>query len=215
MVQDTGDENLLRNRWRKSILREAWVEDGETVVKRFVIPRKTWRYARPWEREHRALMKLKGVVPGGSLGFEKRWKNGDLEVILRKTFVPGSPLTRLCGVSIPRFAELLARMHCHGVVMYDPNLQNFVQDKTGAIHCIDFGRAATFAFRSPFFYYSIGSEFAKCIHEAFDDDEDRWTEFLVAYYAAHAPGGIARWVIHRSFLFARKAREARNMRREV
>jgi tRNA A-37 threonylcarbamoyl transferase component Bud32 len=136
-----------------------------------------------------------------------------LEILLRKDFVAGDPIVRLEGAMISRFAELLSRLHSRGVVMCDPNLENFVQDESGEIHCIDYGRAATFALRSPFFYYSIGSEFAKCIHEAFDDDEDRWADFLKAYFDASSAGGFSRWMIDGSFRFAVKSRARRNERR--
>ncbi len=214
MNREADNEILLRRQSRKGMIRETLLEDAHTFVKRFVIPSGSRSStSKPWLREHEALKRLDGAVAGRSLGFGKKMTKEGLEIVLRKEYVPGRPLDTLPDYMVPAFAQLLARLHQQRVVMYDPNLENFVLDESGEIHCIDFGRSAIYATRGPLFLYGIGSEFAKCIHETFADDDARWSRFIEAYFDAYPHGAFARWFIMQSLDFALKARASRDARR--
>lgn len=181
---------LLATRWVYRTLREVYLEDGHTIVKRFVhFPGRRDR-RRVWAREHRALRRLEGLPVPATYGYEQGRCADGPEVVLRKEFIPGEPLAAPDARDARDLGRLLGLIHQRAVVLGDPAMQNFVRTKAGELHAIDFGRAHTFPFRTPIFFFWVGKDFARVFRTAILGRADLWPAFREAHrevFRASAP----------------------------
>lgn len=165
MNTNPPNRRLLHRRWVYRTLREVWLVDN-TVVEKHFTHHAGRRDIRPlWRREDKALKRLEGLPVPRSLGWTRERTPEGPRYILRKTFVPGTPLTAITPQDAGDMGRLMAGFHDRGVVNNDPSPSNFVRAPDGTLYCVDFGRSRTFRWNSPYFYFYVGKELAR-LHRA-------------------------------------------------
>ena len=179
----TPGRHLLHRRWVYRTLREVWVEDGRVVEKHFrqYSGRRDFRHL--WKREHLALRRLEGLPVPRSLGWKRMRTPEGLDYVLRKTFLPGTPLVQATPRDAADMGQLLAAIHGRRVVNNDPSTANFIRQPDGQLACIDFGRSRTFWWASSFFYLYVGKELVRLYRTGLHEDPDLWQTFLASYHA--------------------------------
>lgn len=168
-------------------LREVYLEDGHTILKRFVHYPGRRDLRRVWAREDHALRRLEGLPVPRSYGFTAGRAPEGPEVLLRKEYIPGTPLHTTSAENAADLGRLLGRIHARAVVTCDPAMANFVRTQAGELYAIDFGRARTFMFRTPYFYFYAGKEMARVFHSAILGRADLWHVFRQSYFEQFRP----------------------------
>ncbi|HMP75351.1 MAG TPA: hypothetical protein PKE12_03545 [Kiritimatiellia bacterium] len=199
---------LLQRRWVYRTLREVYLERDGVVAKRFVHHpgRRDWRPV--WRWEHAALERLTGLPVPRSLGYGRRDGDEGREIILRKEFLAGEPLKRVGGREALEMARLLAAIHERGVITGDPSRENFLRRPDGGLAFIDFGRARTFRFRSPYYHFYVGKELSRFYRTALGAHAAAWwPAALQAYrerYALSSPFEFLRTLSFRYWLWRKR-----------
>ncbi|MBN1557328.1 MAG: hypothetical protein JW951_04200 [Lentisphaerae bacterium] len=204
---------LVQRRWRRDTLREVYLRDDGTVLKRFWVRAGARRYPRPWAAEHRALTRLGGGPFPRSFGYARRPLDGGWEIVYLKEYIAGQRLSVLRTEDVCAMARVLAEAHRRGVVLDDAWAGNFLRDRDGAMRLFDFGRARVFARRTPWFYIQIGRELARFLRMTLHGDRTWWRAFRDAYDAALGAGPAGRAWIRLGFGFSRAARRLRKQSR--
>lgn len=187
-----GDTHLLlSSRWVYRTLREVYLENHSVVLKRFVHHPGRRDFRRVWAREDRALRRLIGLPVPATFGFQRRQANGIVEYLLRKSFIPGEPLTQLDAETAGAMGALLGRIHARRVVTCDPSRANFIRAPDGVLHFIDFGRARTFFWQTPLFLFYAGKDLARCYRTGVGSDPVLWAPLEAAYFIALNPSPAA------------------------
>lgn len=184
-------------RWRKNTLREVYVRDDDTVVKRYWIPAGAPKStATPWKSEHEALDRLAGLqgVPR-TYGYTEEPGVDGVEVTLSREFIHGEHISQILPEDIEKLADLVSSFHMRGVVTDDASIQNFVRDEGGEIHFIDFGRAIVFDSRTPLFYYRVSREMAKLFWWTLGCDVAQCDLFRKYYFNKCGYPLLLRWLI--------------------
>jgi len=180
----SGNDKFLQRRWRKDTLREVFVRDGKTVIKRYWVRPGVRSYPRPWVREHEALQRLEGDGFPRTYGYEQSVSHGGTQVLFSRDFVEGQRLDGVSEEDVCQIAGLLAHIHSRKVVVDDASLRNFVKNCAGRIHLVDFGRARVFSRRTPVFCYYVGKEFLKLFRETLGESCENFGRFRAGYYSA-------------------------------
>jgi hypothetical protein len=192
---------LLSSRWVYRTLREVYLEDGHTVLKRFVHHPGRRDLRRVWVREDRALRRLAGLPVPHTYGYTVGRCEEGPEILLRKEFIPGKPLQVPTERDAADVGHLLGMIHQRAVVIGDPAMENFVRTQAGELYAIDFGRARTFLARTPYFYFYAGKDMARVFRTAILGRSDLWPVFRGAYFAQFRPLAAARALTCRSTRF--------------
>ncbi len=95
-----------------------------------------------WKREDRALRRLEGLPVPHSLGWQREAEASGNVYVLRKTYVPGTPLLTASTRDAEDMGRLLASIHARRVVNNDPSTANFVRQPNGQLACITSGSTA-------------------------------------------------------------------------
>lgn len=172
---------LLSRRWVYRTLREVYLEDGLVIAKRFVHHRGRRDCRRVWVREHNALKRLAGLPVPRSYGHGVHDGPEGREIILRKEYIAGEPLARAGFREAVEMARLLAAIHERMVVTNDPSLANFIRRPDGSLAYVDFGRARTFWFRSPYYHFYVGKELARFYRTGLQGRAELWPDAFAAY----------------------------------
>ncbi|PXX89315.1 hypothetical protein DIT71_15550 [Marinobacter vulgaris] len=154
----------VRERWIHRTLREVFLSPTGYVAKRYCHFPGRKDYRKVWQREHRALVRLRGLNVPQSAGFITVQHSANVTGILHvRSLLPGSGVQWRSNSDIERLADLLSSFHSRLVVTLDPQKENFIftslRDRD--IGFIDFGRARVFHSRNPLMLFNIGKELAK------------------------------------------------------
>ncbi len=149
---------------------------------------------RPWRREHLALTRLEkgGVKAPRSFGIH-RPKAGT--ITLEREYCSGEPVHALSAELVPALAHTFASMHACRVTMGDADLENLLRDDSGALFCIDYGRACTFMTKGLLYYFNVAKEIVRIRRRLFADRPELWQRFESAYAAENRYPAWARAVI--------------------
>ncbi len=181
---------LLSSRWVYRTLREVYLENGHTVLKRFVHHPGRRDLRRVWAREDRALRRLAGLPVPASYGFVAGRCADGPEILLRKEYIPGTPLQVPTERDAMDVGHLLGLIHERAVAIGDPAMENFVRTQAGELYAIDFGRARTFIYRTPYFHFYAGKDMARVFRTAILGRTDLWPAFQQAYFQQFRPSPL-------------------------
>ncbi len=187
---------LAQRRQRKETLREVYLDSKSYVYKRYIIKQPSFFYVKPWVNEAVTLIKANGLHMAKHVDLYKGINSeGDIEIVHKKTFIAGEPLEIVTKKHVKKLAVLLADLHKLGLVTRDPHKKNFFEDAKGDIYVVDMGKAHLHRFRSPLYFYNIGSEFAKLMHRTIEENNEFWDRFITIYFQHHVMSKLSRKVV--------------------
>jgi hypothetical protein len=199
----------IRQRWRKSTLREVYLNDDGTVTKRYWVRPGARRYPKPWSREHAALARLAGKGFPQSHGLTERPYEGGREFVFVRDFVAGCAMEYPTADEAAEIGRVLAVVHTEGVVIDDAAIDNFVKDSAGHVHCIDFGCARIFHKAGIRLSYAAGEELSKLRRKTFFEDRIGWEAFKHRYFADRPMKRACRWALWAGYGVSRLTRFVR------
>lgn len=169
--------------------------------------RRDWR--RVWKWEDRALRRLAGLPVPRTFGYGVHPGPDGREIILRKEFLEGEPLATVTPREAVEMARLLAAIHDRLVITGDPSVQNFIRRPDGSLAFLDFGRARTFWFHSPYYHGYVGKELVRFYRTGLGGLSANWEAALQAYREASRFGRVACWLQNACFWYwlARQTRK--------
>ncbi len=143
------------------------------IFKEFVREKFPGDLRRPWRREHKALIRLeqKGVEAPRSFGYRR---DGRGTISYYREFVPGQSVDQIGAEILSPLVKHLADIHCAGIIVGDLIPDNLIKIADSQVMFIDFGRARTFRFRSPLFFFHAGKELVRIYREALLKDKELW-----------------------------------------
>jgi hypothetical protein len=174
---------LAQRRQRKETLREVYLDSKEYVYKRYIIKSQLPFYVKPWLNETRALIRANGLHTAHHVNLYKGVNSEVyLEVVHQKEFIVGEPLEVITAEYAKKLGLLLAGLHKLRIVMRDPHKNNFFENDAVNIYVVDMGKAHLHRFKSPLYFYNIGSEFAKLKYRTIGTNVVLWDIFLQTYF---------------------------------
>ncbi len=206
------DLQLVQRRQKKKVLREVYLAGENYVFKRYLFKAKPIFYlTKPWEVEANALRHSDGLpVPKHIATYAGIGQDGLQEFVLHRTLIPGDKIDHLNDQSVEGMAEVLAAIHCRGVVTRDATIQNFIISGEGKICFIDFGKARIHHLPS---FYDIGSELARFFHGTLFYDLGLWAKFINHYYELRPVGPITK-MLEQSFCTFCKQNRKRTIKKK-
>lgn len=160
------------------------------TYKCYVVPDRTRRHRRHWEREAAALDRLGGDRAPRGYGYIRRAEGRGLTVVLCRDFVAGRDVFSIASLQLPALAEMFASFHGRGVTVEDPNLGNLVE-VDGAFWFIDFEWARVH--RSPLWLaVKVGKDLAKTRRRILRGEPALWEGFHREYRERTGGGGARR-----------------------
>lgn len=160
--------------------------DGRHLVKEYRHVDLIGDSRRPWRREHVALQRLtkQGVFTPRTLGYTRA---AGRIIRFYREFIPGSHLEAIDQALLNPFTDYLAAVHRAGVITCDLSPGNLLLSQDGQLLFIDYGRARTFMFKSPLFYFYVGKELARCKRRMPFRSPTSWNDFYTRYreYSGH------------------------------
>lgn len=174
---------LAQHRQRKEMCRDVYLDSNKYVYKHYVIKSRFSIYSKPWLNETRALIKANGFHTARHVNLYKGvGANGNLEIVHQKEFIVGDALEIITAQHAKKLGLLLAGLHKLLIVMRDPHKNNFFENDAGNIYVVDMGKAHVHRFKSPLYFYNIGSEFAKLKYQTIEANSVLWDVFLQTYF---------------------------------
>jgi hypothetical protein len=194
---------LLSSRWVYRTLREVYLEDGHTVLKRFVHHPGRRDLRRVWVREDRALRRLAGLPVPHTVRL-RRWaaaRKVRKSCCARNSF-PGTPLQVPTERDAADVGHLLGLIHERAVVDRRSGHGELRADAGGRVvrHRLRTGPHLHLA-RTPYFYFYAGKDMARVFRTAILGRSDLWPVFRGAYFAQFRPLAAARALTCRSTRF--------------
>lgn len=199
---------VIQSYWRKDTLREVYL-DNNIILKHYVVKPGTRRFPKPWLREDKALKAMEGRGFPKSYGYDLQHKNGGLDVVFRRGYLEGNPITRPTPEDVTEMAETLALIHRQGVITDDAKIENFIKDHQDKIKFFDFGAAFVFRRKTPLYYTFIGREMVKFLRLTLSWDMSLWKLFRQQYQAAHSMPLIGRFFVKTGFFLTLNLRRMR------
>jgi tRNA A-37 threonylcarbamoyl transferase component Bud32 len=171
-------EQVYQCREARGTLRIVGYQSGH-IIKEYI--RRNWPgdLRRPWVREHKALTRLEkcGVRAPRSFGYRRNGR----KVGYHREFVPGSKIEKLADETLEACVAHLAEIHLCAVTVCDPSRDNLIMAPSGRVLFIDYGRARTFKFRTPLFFFYVGKELVRMYRETLHEDDELWHKAIAAY----------------------------------
>lgn len=200
-----GDPRLreVRHRWVNRTEHWAWIFDERVVIKKYTLhPGKQNRW-KVWEKERRALERLRGLSVPACLGHVTVQEPDGLTAhVLLKEFIPGDDVESLDNAAIGKFADLMASIHTRGVVTNDPTCANLIRTTSGQLTFIDFGRATIYPLRGPVYWWYLGKELSRTYRKALRGSPEALAVYTPRYFERlDQPRGWRRALLIRAFRY--------------
>lgn len=203
--------NPIKARESSAGFRDVFVYQNQYLIKTYTIEVHHRDNRWPWEREHAALLRLKGLPVQQSYGYQRMRVGSADRVVHMKSYIIGSVVDTFNRHTAKQAANLLARMHERGVVTENAQPQNFAIGTDDELYCVDLGRALSLKPFSIPLYYFAGRELAKFRRNGLDWDRRLWWLARREYFRVTAAPLPARLFTRMVCFGTTKIRQLRKM----